>query len=144
MEKLLCTFPSIALGLPSGTCWHMMPAQLPSSSSTSYFFGSYPEDDSMLPTYEQAQELIETCDFCLGKVESRPCYLLHGPEPSLPVVAPILSDEESELDMEAAKFWVKSTDPTSAYAPFMLFSREVITIGMTLKSSRCMVLLPGE
>lgn len=142
MEKLSSTSPTLSLGLPSSTCWHMLPAQFPSLASTSYFFGSYPEDDSMLPTYEQAQELIEACEFHLGKVDSRSCYLLHGPRPSLPLVAPILSEEESDLDMEAAKFWVKSTDTSSAYAPFMLFSRDIITIGMTLKSSLCMVLLP--
>jgi len=122
----------------------MMPAILSSSSSdssTAFFCGAYPQDDTMLPTYDQAQDLIQFCNFSIGTYDGHPAYFIFGPQAFMPVIAPMLLVDD--MGMDCGKFWVKSKDPSSNYAPFMLFSKDLITIGMTLKTSSCMALLPS-
>ena len=136
MFKFFSSWPCIDLGLPSGTCWHSRPAEIIIKGVSYSCISPYPEDDSTLPTYEQAQELINGCKIYPAEANSAPCFLIYGSVSNEPIIVP--------LKEEGSKFWVKSDDPTSEFAPFMFFTERFITIGMTSKTSECMALLPGE
>lgn len=141
MKKIINNSPVIDLHLPSGVKWHMLPSSVEGlqSESIAGYIGPYPEEDSCLPTYEQAAELIEQCNFSYGGCNGEEAYLLQPPTVATPIVAPILAYCEVICEKGAA-FWVKGQSQIEGYAYVMIFSPRAITIGVTLKSNACMIL----
>lgn len=105
----------VDLGLPSGTLWAERDVEEPTMA------GCY------LPTYEQAQELIEYCDFCFGiGSDGRRCYSVQGPSGQC-IHFPI--EEYEGTPGPSGCCWCAG-GPSADFGYFMLLSIVTITIGV--------------
>lgn len=104
----------IDLGLPSGTLWAESDVEEPIMPGCS------------LPTYEQAQELIECCDFCVRTTQegARSISVL-GPSGRF-IYFPMVEYEGTPGPSGCC--WCSGG--TEGFAPFILLSEFTITIGM--------------
>jgi len=122
-----CTF--VDLGLRSGTLWaraNVGAADQPQELGTYFTMGNLPDG---LPTYEQAQELIEECQFEEVFLVNGPCdkaWSLTGPNGNS-IFFPIEKDNDV-CNADAATSWCQG----GSFAPFMLFMQHTLTIGAAM------------
>lgn len=104
----------VDLGLPSGTLWAERDVEEPTMAGCS------------LPSYAQAQELIECCDFFLGTdSDGRSFYRVQGPNGQY-VHFPIKEYEGTPGPSGCC--WCAG-EPNADFGYFLLLSKITITIG---------------
>ena len=109
----------VDLGLPSGTLWADCDVEKSAMEGCS------------LPTYEQAQELVECCDFLTGtSTDGRKYYIARGPS-GQSIRFPI--GEYEGTPGPSACCWCSGEEPDSEYGFFLLISEITITIGAGLR-----------
>ena len=105
----------VDLGLPSGTLWAERDVEEPAMAGCS------------LPSYEQAQELIEYCDFYFGTgSDGRRYYSVQGPSGQY-IHFPI--EEYEGTPGPSGCCWCAG-GPCADFGYFMLLSEATITIGV--------------
>ncbi len=104
----------VDLGLPSGTLWAESDVEEPTMPGCS------------LPTYEQAQEMIECCDFSIAmNSEDTRFFCATGPSGQY-ILFPMVEYEGTPGPSGCC--WCSGG--TDNFAPFVLLSEATITIGM--------------
>ncbi|MBQ9363004.1 MAG: hypothetical protein IJT97_06220 [Bacteroidaceae bacterium] len=105
----------VDLGLPSGTLWAERDVEEPTMSGCS------------LPSYEQAQELIECCDFCIRTTpEGAKSISVLGPSGRF-IYFPL--EEYEDTPGPSGCCWCAG-GPSADMGYFMLLSEVTITIGV--------------
>ena len=105
----------VDLGLPSGTLWAERDVEEPTMAGCS------------LPSYAQAQELIECCDFYFGTgSDGRRYYCVQGPNGQY-IHFPI--EEYEGTPGPSGCCWCAG-EPSEDFGYFMLLSEVTITIGV--------------
>ena len=125
------TVEYVDLGLPSGTLW----AKTNYGSASPEQFGkecTVEELPEGLPTYEQAYELIEKCEFSpIMFVDFSKGWRVTGPNGNS-LFFRVKLNNEAYLDTDSTTLWCQSGD---TYTPIMVFSESNITIGMAIDKS---------
>lgn len=108
----------VDLGLPSGMLWAAHDAQHPTMEGCS------------LPTYEQAAELINYCDFYIEEGADGTSYMVardpNGQSISFPM-------REYDVAPVASGCCRCQGEPSPGYGYFMLLSEMTITIGVAVR-----------
>lgn len=126
--ELTPTVVYVDLGLPSGTLW----AKANYGSTSPEQFGKECTVDELptgLPTYEQAYELIEQCQFSpIMFADFSKGWRVKGPN-GKSLFFRVKPNNEAYMDTDATTLWCQ---PSKGYTPMMVFSENNITIGMTI------------
>lgn len=121
----------VDLGLPSGTLWAKTNygSASPEQFGKECTVGEFPEG---LPTYEQAYELIEKCEFrSIMFIDFSKGWRVTGPNGNS-LFFRVKPNNEAYLDTDSTTLWCQSGN---GYTPIMVFSESNITIGMIIDKS---------